>query len=214
MYFFFNKFLKESYNYYGLILTPSYNHKDDSVVWDVDNPENKSYSIETITNLPHELFYDFTNLTGQNEFYKTNWGRACRFNKPNNYYYLNPLDEKELNDRLKQITKIDFKDFYSEVVCTYIQIWPDEDFRVQIGMKLINPINKETNESLSGEKLKNELIGLNEDDNFFNDYDYDLFLPVLNFIQVNPLLYDNEYMFFSNSIDWITSDNKIIDLYH
>jgi hypothetical protein len=53
MYFFFNKFLKESYNFYGLILTPSYNHKNDSVVWSVDNPEDKSFCVEAIQNKPN-----------------------------------------------------------------------------------------------------------------------------------------------------------------
>lgn len=213
MYFFFNKFLKESYNFYGLILTPSYDHKNDSVVWSVDNPEDKSFCVEAIQNKPHELFYDFTKLMGDNDFYKKNLHNACKFDIPDNYYFINPSDERELNNRLKQITNIDFKDFYSDVVCTHVQIWPQEDFTVEIGMKLMNPTNKKTGKSLSDEELHEELIGLVEDDEFFTGYEYQLFLPILSFFRPNPLFFDNEYMFFSNSIDWRTPDNKTIKLY-
>jgi hypothetical protein len=212
MYFFFSKFLKESYNYYGIILSPRYEHKNDSIIWSIENPDNLSYTVAALSSKPHELFYDFCNITSNNDFYKSNWGKSVKFEQPERYYFLSPSDEKLLNERLKDINEIDFKDFHCDVECSYYSIWPDEDFLVEIGMKIINPINKETGESLSGESLNDGLVGLVHDDDFFNDYEYSLFSPILNVIRNNPLLFDNEFMYFTNSIDWRTPNNEPIKL--
>ena len=210
MYFYFSKFLKESYNFYGIILTPSYDHKKDSVVWSIKNPNNLSYTIEALKNKPHELFYDFCTITSNNDFYRSHWGKSVNFNEPDRYFYLSPSDEKLFNKALKDITKIDYKEFYCDIECTYYNFWPDEDFLVEIGMKLLNPTNKETGKPLSGEDLNDALIGLVEDDDFFNDYEYTLFSPILSLIRNNPLLFDNNYMYFTNSIDWRTPSNEKI----
>jgi hypothetical protein len=34
----------------------------------------------------------------------------------------------------------------------------------------------------------------------FRDYEYDLFNPVLQLIYNNPLLFDNDYMYFTNDM--------------
>ena len=216
LYLYFHKFLKPSYDFHGLILRPNFLPKEGLIRWSIENSQDKSYSMETLIAFTEELFLTFCNLLGggfMSSFYRDNRRYACSFEQSDKYYYLNKSDDKKILNSIKQITKIDYKEeFYSDVECTYVNIYPAEDFTVTIGMKLLNPHNKQ-HSKLINTGLKDTILELVEDSDFYGNYVYDLFSPVLNIIRNRPLLFSDEWMYFTPDIIFIDKNNKIIRLY-
>jgi len=172
--------------------------------------------METLIAFTEELFLTFCNLLGggvMSSFYRDNRRYACSFEQSDRYYYLNKSDDKKILNSIKQITKIDYKEeFYSDVECTYVNIYPAEDFTVIIGMKLLNPQDKQ-HSKLINTGLKDAILDLVEDSDFYTEYEYNLFSPTLDIIRGLPLLFDNEWMFFTPDIDFRNKNNKKIKLY-
>ena len=216
LYLYFHKFLKPSYDFHGLILRPNFLPKEGLIRWSIENSQDKSYSMETLIAFTEELFLTFCNLLGggfMSSFYRDNRRYACSFEQSDKYYYLNKSDDKKILNSIKQITKIDYKEeFYSDVECTYVNIYPAEDFTVTIGMKLLNPHNKQ-HSKLINTGLKDAILDLVEDSDFYTEYEYNLFSPALDIIRDLPLLFDNEWMFFTPYIDFKDKNNKKIKLY-
>lgn len=216
LYLYFHKFLKPSYDFHGLILRPNFLPKEGLIRWSIENSQDKSYSMETLISFTEELFLTFCNLLGggfMSSFYRDNRRYACSFEKSDKYYYLNKSDDKKILNSIKQITKIDYKEeFYSDVECTYVNIYPAEDFTVTIGMKLLNPQDKQHHKLIDTE-LKDAIIDLVEDSDFYTEYEYNLFSPTLDIIRDLPLLFDNEWMFFTPDIDFRNKNNQKIKLF-
>ena len=216
LYLYFHKFLKPSYDFHGLILRPNFLPNEGLIRWSIENSQDKSYSMETLIAFTEELFITFCNLIGggfMSSFYRDNRRYACSFEQSDKYYYLNKSDDKKILNSIKQITKIDYKEeFYSDVECTYVNIYPAEDFTVTIGMKLLNPHNKQ-HSKLINTGLKDAILDLVEDSDFYTEYEYNLFSPALDIIRDLPLLFDNEWMFFTPYIDFKDKNNKKIKLY-
>ena len=216
LYLYFHKFLKPSYDFHGLILRPNFLPNEGLIRWSIENSQDKSYSMETLIAFTEELFLTFCNLLGggfMSSFYRDNRRYACSFEQSDKYYYLNKSDDKKILNSIKQITKIDYKEeFYSDVECTYVNIYPAEDFTVTIGMKLLNPHNKQ-HSKLINTGLKDAILDLVEDSDFYTEYEYNLFSPALDIIRDLPLLFDNEWMFFTPYIDFKDKNNKKIKLY-
>ena len=216
LYLYFHKFLKPSYDFHGLILRPNFLPKEGLIRWSIENSQDKSYSMETLIAFTEELFITFCNLIGggfMSSFYRDNRRYACSFEQSDKYYYLNKSDDKKILNSIKQITKSDYKEeFYSDVECTYVNIYPAEDFTVTIGMKLLNPHNKQ-HSKLINTGLKDAILDLVEDSDFYTEYEYNLFSPALDIIRDLPLLFDNEWMFFTPYIDFKDKNNKKIKLY-
>ena len=210
LYIYFHKFLKPSYDFHGLTLRPNFLPNEGLIRWSVENPQDKSYFMEILISFTEELFITFCNLLGGeigSGFYHNNRRYACSFEQTNKYYYLNKSDDKKILNSIKQITKIDYKEeFYSDVECTYVNIYPAEDFTVTIGMKLLNPQDKQHHKLIDAE-LKDAIIDLVEDDFFYSDYLFDLFHPVINVITNLPLLYDHTWMFFITNVDFRDKNN-------
>ena len=61
--------------------------------------------------------------------------------------------------------------------------------------------------------LKDAILDLVEDSDFYTEYEYNLFSPALDIIRDLPLLFDNEWMFFTPYIDFKDKNNKKIKLY-
>ena len=216
LYLYFHKFLKPSYDFHGLILRPNFLPKEGLIRWSIENSQDKSYSMETLISFTEELFLTFCNLLGggfMSSFYRDNRRYACSFEQSDRYYYINKSDDQKILNSIKQITKIDYKEeFYSDVECTYVNIYPAEDFTVTIGMKLLNPHNKQ-HSKLINTGLKDAILDLVEDSDFYTEYEYNLFSPALDIIRDLPLLFDNEWMFFTPYIDFKDKNNKKIKLY-
>jgi len=172
--------------------------------------------METLIAFTEDLFLTFCNLLGggfRSSFHRDNRRYACSFEQSDRYYYLNKSDDKKILNSIKQITKIDYKEeFYSDVECTYVDIYPAEDFTVAIGMKLLNPQDKQ-HHKLIGTELKDAIIDLVQDSDFYTEYEYNLFSPTLDIIRDLPLLFDNEWMFFTPDIDFRDKNNQKIKLF-
>ena len=210
LYIYFHKFLKPSYDFHGLTLRPNFLPNEGLIRWSVENPQDKSYFMEILISFTEELFITFCQLLeGEigSGFYRNNSRYACSFEQTNKYYYINKSDDQKLLNSIKQITKIDYKNiFYSDVECTYVNIYPAEDFTITIGMKLLNPHNEQHSKLINTE-LSEAIFELIEDDFFYSDYLFDLFHPVINVITNLPLLYDHTWMFFTTSVDFRNKNN-------
>jgi hypothetical protein len=173
LYLYFHKFLKPSYDFHGLILRPNFLPNEGLIRWSIENSQDKSYSMETLIAFTEELFLTFCNLLGsgfRSSFYRDNRKYACSFEQSDKYYYINKSDDQKILNSIKQITKIDYKEeFYSDVECTYVNIYPAEDFTVTIGMKLLNPQDKQRHKLINTE-LKDAIIDLVEDSDFYTEY--------------------------------------------
>lgn len=210
--FYLTKYLKPKYNFHGVYLYPNPQLESGSVWWDIKNPNKLSYSIECLKTYVWDIFDDYCKLTdGKNTLFREHHRSMAHFSLPDNHYYLSREDEKELTNRMRSIDKIDFKGFYADIQCDWFTIRPQEDFYIEIGMRFMKCMDKKTGHVYTQDELGPDggvLDRLFQDDKFYDDYEYTLFNPMNSFIVNNPLLFDNSYMYYTNSIYPLDKNGK------
>lgn len=215
--FYLTKYLKPKYNFHGVYLYPDPELESGTLWWDIENPNNLSYSIDCLRGYVWDIFDDYCKLTdSSNTLFRENHIKMARFTVPDNHYYLNREDVKELTNRMYSINKIDFKGFYADIQCDWFTIRPQEDFYIEIGMRFMKCIDKKTGHVYTQDELGHNGGVLNkvfEDDNFVNDYEYTLFNPMNSYIIGNPLLFDNSYMYITNSINPLDKNGKVFKIW-
>jgi hypothetical protein len=199
-----NRLLKLFLNYLnppvdinGLILNPQVGF--DSIIWDIENPDNLSYSTEVVEGYLQELLYQFQISTGTKDLpeWKNCWDKYCRVNDSD--VYINRELSNKINqqcDRLNSIKLID--DGKVLISDCYVRDWsieyPDtEALYVNVALELSNPqiekIGEIDNDTLSEfiEEFRYNVTSQEQE----TDLLWEIIIPIMD----DPNMYDRDYMF-------------------
>ncbi len=199
-----NRLLKLFLNYLnppvdinGLILNPQVGF--DSIIWDIENPDNLSYSTEVVEGYLQELLYQFQISTGTKDLpeWKNCWDKYCRVNDSD--VYINRELSNKINqqcDRLNSIKLID--DGKVLISDCYVRNWsieyPDtEALYVNVALELSNPqiekIGEIDNDTLSEfiEEFRYNVTSQEQE----TDLLWKIIIPIMD----DPNMYDRDYMF-------------------
>lgn len=181
----------------GLILNPQVGF--DSIIWDIENPDNLSYSTEVVEGYLQELLYQFQISTGTKDLpeWKNCWDKYCGVNDSD--VYINRELSNKINqqcDRLNSIKLID--DGKVLTSDCYVRDWsieyPDtEALYVYVALELSNPqiekIGEIDNDTLSEflEEFRYNDTSQEQETNLL----WEIIIPIMD----DPNMYDRDYMF-------------------
>lgn len=193
----FFKFIKPPVNINGLILTPHF--EGILIKWDIENPNNISYSTQVAEGHIQELLYNFQITTGTKDLpeWKNCWNKYCKVIDSDVYIY-RELSNKinQQCDRLNSIKLID--DGKVLTADCYVRDWsieyPDaEALYVNVDLELSNPQIEEIG------KIDNDTLSEFLEDFRYNDtsqeQETNLLWDIMRPIMDNPNMFDRDYMF-------------------
>jgi hypothetical protein len=181
----------KTFDFNGILLTPIIDDAEDFINWDMQNPNNISYTSYAINNFIDNELYNFSRLTAS-EFYDRLY-RKQSVKVPRKLY----INDEDFNSFLNYARSKEIYHF-SEVKATMsvFDISYDvnsDSFYINLDIKLLNPTNPETKEKLYYSEVQDLMLGLNEDDRFI-EYIDGLFARLLNEIWEIPTLIDKDNM--------------------
>ena len=141
-----NRLLKLFLNYLnppvdinGLILNPQVGF--DSIIWDIENPDNLSYSTEVVEGYLQELLYQFQISTGTKDLpeWKNCWDKYCRVNDSDVY-----INRELSNPQIEKIGEID-NDTLSEFIEEFRYNDTSQEQETDLLWKIIIPIMDDPN---------------------------------------------------------------------
>jgi hypothetical protein len=121
--------------------------------------------------------------------------------------YINGNDRKKLNDILFNISEIDYESFRCNIDFMGFTIDGSggEDVYFNYKCLMTNVVYKGKELEDFSDEYKSALCKLYYGDNF-QDYQFDFMLPFTREIVINPLLFNNTYMYLTNNFE--TKDKK------
>ena len=201
--YYYYKYLNENpIEFKELYLVPKWT--GERIEWEVDNPNDYSYSRDLIKEVLLDEFKSFCDITNTNEeeYHRLS---SCMENIPN--CYISKKDRKHINVNGKKIKQIDFSgshyryefDFDYKKTSVTSQ---GEELEVYVYGNITNLIK--TNLKFDEKTFPQEILpSYFISDMLDSDYDhwqealYDILQPMYSIFYNNPRIFDNRYDFFS-----------------
>ena len=210
VWYFYDKFLnRQPIEFEGLFLEPSYNKKNDIIIWDVANPNDYSFNFNILHDIIMDEFKSFARIMNidlmlYQDFIVKFW------HKPRYNAYIGKKDKQEIEKILSSKTKINFKsdDVEFAIDCRYkkFMVYPTgqhTEIEVDYDFLKIKKITypQETVDIISKKDFFNEVqIGPVYDD--YLDFLYD------DFLQDVMSIFSSNVRFFNPQIDWFDLNLK------
>ena len=197
----FLKTIDTPLNINGLLLYPHLN--EDSIEWEIKNPNDISYSNYVVDGHLEESFYEFMVMTGTKDL--PEWGtdiyeKYCRVGNIR-YFYMNQELRQKINDKCSNFTSIELHDEEKLNSECYVLNWDigyedHEMFNFYLSLELTNPIinGGEIDDDALGEFIQN--FTYNES---AQEQELDLVWHIITEIIDNKNMYDSTYMY-SNAV--------------
>ena len=188
-------------NINGLLLYPQLNK--DSIEWEIENPNDVSYSNFVVDGHLEESFYEFMVMTGTKDL--PEWGtdiyeKYCRVGNIR-YFYMNQELRQKINDKCSNFTSIELHDEEKLNSECYVLNWDigyedHEMFNFYLSLELTNPMinGGEIDDDALGEFIQN--FTYNES---AQEQELDLVWHIITEIIDNKNMYDSTYMY-SNAV--------------
>ena len=197
----FLKTIDSPLNIYGLLLYPQLN--EDSIEWEVKNPNDISYSNFVVDGHLEESFYEFMVMTGTKDL--PEWGKDiyekyCRVGNVR-YFYINQELRDEINNKCSELTSIELYDDEKLDSECYVMNWDigyedSEMFNFYLSLELTNP--KIDTVDVDNEPLYDFIQNCTYNDTA-QEQELDVVWPIISLIIDNKNMYDNTYMY-SNAV--------------
>jgi len=210
VWYFYDRFLnRQPIEFEGLFLEPTYDKKNDTIIWDVANPNDYSFNYNILHNIIMDEFKSFARIMNidlmlYQDFIVKFW------HKPRYNAYIGKKDKQEIEKILSPKTKINFKsdDVEFDIVCRYkkFMVYPTgqhTEIEVDYDFLKIKKITypEETVDIISKKDFFNEVqIGPVYDD--YLDFLYD------DFLQDVMSIFSSNVRFFNPQIDWFDLNLK------
>jgi hypothetical protein len=198
----FLKDLNPPVNVNGLILHAQLK-SDDYIEWEIENPNDLSYSNFVVDGHLEEMFYNFMVMTGTKD--SPEWGsniyeKYCRVGNVR-YFYINQELRQKINDKCSDFTSIELHDEEKLNSECYVLNWDigyedSEMFNFYLSLELTNPkINdEEVDDDTLDEFIKNFIY--NETS---QEQELEAVWHIITEIIDNKNMYDSTYMY-SNAV--------------
>jgi len=193
--------LEPPVNINGLLLNPTLN--EDFIEWDIENPNDISYSNFVIDGHLEEKLHDFMVMTGTKD--REEWGKDiyekyCRVGNVR-YFYINQELRDKINDKCSKFTSIELQDGEKLNSECYVLNWDfgyedSEMFNFYLSLELTNP-------KINGEEVDDDTL-----EEFIKSFIYnetaseqelDLIWDIVTIIIDNKNMYYSTYMY-SNAV--------------
>jgi len=188
-------------NINGLLLYPHLN--EDSIEWEVKNPNDISYSNFVVDGHLEESFYEFMVMTGTKDL--PEWGKDiyekyCRVGNIR-YFYINQELRQKINDKCSDFTSIELHDEEKLNSECYVLNWDigyedHEMFNFYLSLELTNPM-------INGGEIDDDALGEFIESFVYNEsaqeQELDLVWHIITEIIDNKNMYDSTYMY-SNAV--------------
>lgn len=188
-------------NINGLLLYPHLN--EDSIEWEIKNPNDISYSNYVVDGDLEELLYDFMIMTGTKDL--PAWGtdiyeKYCRVGNVK-YFYMNQELRQKINDKCSDFTSIELHDEEKLNSECYVLNWDigyedHEMFNFYLSLELTNPM-------INGGEIDDDALGEFVENFVYNEtaqeQELDLVWHIITEIIDNKNMYDSTYMY-SNAV--------------
>ena len=210
VWYFYDKFLnRQPIEFEGLFLEPTYDKKNDTIIWDVANPNDYSFNFNILHDIIMDEFKSFARIMNidlmlYQDFIVKFW------HKPRYNAYIGKKDKQEIEKILSPKTKINFKsdDVEFDIDCRYkkFMVYPTgqhTEIEVDYDFLKIKKITypQETVDIISKKDFFNEVqIGPVYDD--YLDFLYD------DFLQDVMSIFSSNVRFFNPQIDWFDLNLK------
>ena len=210
VWYFYDRFLnRQPIEFEGLFLEPTYGKKNDTIIWDVANPNDYSFNYNILHDIIMDEFKSFARIMNidlmlYKDFIVKFWHKP-RFN-----CYIGKKDRQDVEKMLSSKTKINFKsdDVEFDIDCRYkkFMVYPTgqhTEIEVDYDFLKIKKITypEETVDIISKKDFFNEVqIGPVYDD--YLDFLYD------DFLQDVMSIFSSNVRFFNPQIDWFDLNLK------
>jgi len=184
-------------NINGLLLYPQLN--EDSIEWDIENPNDISYSNFVVDGRLEESLYDFMVMTGTKDL--PAWGKdiyekCCRVGNVR-YFYINQELRDEINAKCNNFTSIKLVDDEELNSECYIMNWDigyedSEMFNFYLSLELTNP--KIDNVYVDDDTLYDFIQNFTYN-GFAQEQELDAVWHIIGPILDNKNMYDITYMY-------------------
>lgn len=193
----FLKYLNPPVNINGLILNPQVGF--DSIIWEIENPNNLSYSTEVVEGHLQELLYEFQISTGTKDLpeWENCWNKYCKINDSD--VHINRELSNKINQKCDRLNSIKLMDDGKVLTADcYVRDWsieyPDtEALYVHVALELSNPQIEEIGE------IDNDTLSEFIEEFRYNDtsqeQETDILWEIIKPIMDNPNMFDRDYMF-------------------
>lgn len=195
------KTIESPLNIYGLLLYPHLN--EDSIEWEIKNPNDISYSNYVVDGHLEESLYDFMIMTGTKDL--PAWGtdiyeKYCRVGNVK-YFYMNQELRQKINDKCSDFTSIELHDEEKLNSECYVLNWDigyedHEMFNFYLSLELTNP-------KINGGEIDDDALGEFVENFVYNEtaqeQELDLVWHIITEIIDNKNMYDSTYMY-SNAV--------------
>jgi len=197
----FIKDLEPPVNINGLLLNPTL--KPDFIEWEIENPNDISYSNLVIDGHIEELLYNFMVMTGTKDL--PEWGtdiyeKYCRVGNVR-YFYINQELRDKINDKCSDFTSIEIFDGDKLNSECYVLNWDigyedGEMVNFYLSLELTNP-------KINGEEVDDDTLGEFIKSFIYNEtaieQELNSIWGIITIIIDNKNMYDNTYMY-SNAV--------------
>lgn len=193
---------KDSLNFNGIILKPKLIN-DNYIQFDMDNPNDLSYSETAITNYVNGLFNEFIKLFDLNRFkIKFKSDDKFQINTPKKFY-INKIDYNNISERIVNVKNFRFRFFRTKVDLIgdvkFNEFWINlfgEELNLTVNAKLTNfkLENAEGVEEISNDELQDFLEDGSNGDRYIDYIQDDLYGDALTYIWTHPTLYNQDNM--------------------
>lgn len=205
VWFFYDRFLnRQPIEFEGLFLEPTYDKKNDTIIWDVANPNDYSFNYNILHDIIMDEFKSFARIMNidlmlYQDFIVKFWHKP-RFN-----CYIGKKDRQDVEKMLSSKTKINFKsdDVEFDIDCRYkkFMVYPtgdDTEIEVDYDFQKIRKITypEKTVDVIS----KSEFFSfLYKEGSVYDDY---LDFLYDDFLQDVMSVFASNVRFFIPQIDW------------
>jgi hypothetical protein len=205
---YYNKLKKPTVKY-GLVLHPFM--VDNKIKWEVENPNDVSFSSTVVEGHLEEMLHDFLKLAGVTNGYNPTSGldwselsrNYCRLNKDD--VYVSKNTRNKINESLENLNKIKLDDNGSILISEcFVKNWsleyPDtEALYFHLDLELVNP--KIDDEDVDDDTLQDFIQSFVYDDDA-NEQEQEIISDIMRVIYDEPNLLDHDYMFIAPVIGY------------
>ena len=213
------KFIKGKLNFHDITLIPTIEEKGGrvTIIWEMENPNNISYTRYAVKNFIEASLEEFFNVTG----YEVDSPLGGRRGLIRNRYVIldNSIDdvyissemEITLEDKLRKEVMIGFGNYriktkgFDYDVSSY-----HEELTLDVSMMILEMFNKKLNKVLDEEEIK-EFLG-----NVFQNGDesdlYDILTwHISNILYLSPTIFDQDEMYMRDLVSFFDENKDIIE---
>ena len=203
-YFYFNYLNEEPIKFKGLILVPNWD--EEMIKWEVENPNDYSYSRVILKEVIQDEFKSFCSMTNT-DYAKYNQ-YACRIENIPNGCYISKQDRKDIDKHGEQIKQVKFVGLDSSYMFnfdyerTIIESFGNEIDILVIGdiRNLIKTIHDETEETYPVDPRHFISDMTDSDFDLWKEELFNILKDIYGIIMANPRIYDNEYDYLNLNI--------------